>query len=452
MKRTGKALWMIYAVVLCFCFFQTTAAISALLGFSQGQYVLLSGGLLAGFVLFAVLPIRLFLIRKKTGRYIGKRNGGIRRRHRRGVSLTAVCGAAVCFAAVLLIVRLLRIPEGGMYLGQHSRAVFWWNLICQIGGSMLAFAALFALSGFWSAVFMITGVIVLSPLSTGIYVADPQNFLFFLAGAELFCIMRVCWVFQNPRGRGKDAFVLLSCGLLCGLLCLADLRLCAFLTLPAGEALCGKKVRCARMRYRGLCIFWIVSFAGFLGGAAVWGVRLGKAHDFFRDLAAFLESWFLMTKTRSFPVMLHSPLLSEYITALVCYLAAFLPLFFDRSQKTRQAVRWIVPFLLLFIMEQAASVGLQGQALRFLTLSAMAGAAVTGIFVCREPTAVGVIMKRKTSVLENSPGPAVPGEYLDNPLPVPKRHVRKEMNYGFEPAPEQMYYEVPVADNDDFDV
>ena len=30
------------------------------------------------------------------------------------------------------------------------------------------------------------------------------------------------------------------------------------------------------------------------------------------------------------------------------------------------------------------------------------------------------------------PKPA-PGEYLDNPLPVPKRHVRKEMNYAFEP-------------------
>ncbi|MDO4292043.1 MAG: hypothetical protein Q4C65_02315 [Eubacteriales bacterium] len=46
----------------------------------------------------------------------------------------------------------------------------------------------------------------------------------------------------------------------------------------------------------------------------------------------------------------------------------------------------------------------------------------------------------------------VPGEYLDNPLPVPKRHVKREMDYGFEPAPEQMYYEIPVADNDDFDV
>lgn len=45
-----------------------------------------------------------------------------------------------------------------------------------------------------------------------------------------------------------------------------------------------------------------------------------------------------------------------------------------------------------------------------------------------------------------------PGEYLENPLPVPRRHVKRDMDYAFEPSSDQMYYEVPVADNDDFDV
>lgn len=45
-----------------------------------------------------------------------------------------------------------------------------------------------------------------------------------------------------------------------------------------------------------------------------------------------------------------------------------------------------------------------------------------------------------------------PGEWLDNPLPVPKRHVKKEMDYGFEPAPEQMFFDIPISDEDDFDL
>lgn len=45
-----------------------------------------------------------------------------------------------------------------------------------------------------------------------------------------------------------------------------------------------------------------------------------------------------------------------------------------------------------------------------------------------------------------------PGEYLENPLPVPKRHVKKEMGYGFEPEPDKMHYDVSVPDEDDFDL
>ena len=32
------------------------------------------------------------------------------------------------------------------------------------------------------------------------------------------------------------------------------------------------------------------------------------------------------------------------------------------------------------------------------------------------------------------------------------RFEMKEMNYAFEPSPDLMFYEIPVADNDDFDV
>lgn len=37
-------------------------------------------------------------------------------------------------------------------------------------------------------------------------------------------------------------------------------------------------------------------------------------------------------------------------------------------------------------------------------------------------------------------------------FPFPNDMVRKEMNYAFEPSPDLMFYEIPVADNDDFDV
>lgn len=44
------------------------------------------------------------------------------------------------------------------------------------------------------------------------------------------------------------------------------------------------------------------------------------------------------------------------------------------------------------------------------------------------------------------------GKPLETPLPMPKRHVRKAMDYGFEPDPDKMFYELPVSDEDDFDI
>lgn len=42
-------------------------------------------------------------------------------------------------------------------------------------------------------------------------------------------------------------------------------------------------------------------------------------------------------------------------------------------------------------------------------------------------------------------------KYIENPLPGPRKHIKRTMEYGFEPEEEQMMYDVKVSDEDDFD-
>ena len=42
--------------------------------------------------------------------------------------------------------------------------------------------------------------------------------------------------------------------------------------------------------------------------------------------------------------------------------------------------------------------------------------------------------------------------YIENPLPLPKKHVKKTMGYQKEVLPEQMHYDIEVPDTDDFDL
>jgi hypothetical protein len=44
------------------------------------------------------------------------------------------------------------------------------------------------------------------------------------------------------------------------------------------------------------------------------------------------------------------------------------------------------------------------------------------------------------------------GNFLENPLPVPKKHIKKTMDFSLEPKEEQLKYDVIIPDYDDFDV
>jgi len=48
--------------------------------------------------------------------------------------------------------------------------------------------------------------------------------------------------------------------------------------------------------------------------------------------------------------------------------------------------------------------------------------------------------------------PTKPIQYIPNPLPTPKPHVKKTMGYAFEPLHKDMKYDIHVADNDDYDL
>ena len=44
-------------------------------------------------------------------------------------------------------------------------------------------------------------------------------------------------------------------------------------------------------------------------------------------------------------------------------------------------------------------------------------------------------------------------QYIENPLPLPKKHEKKQMDYGFNPNDEQMHFDFDVTDDkSDFDI
>lgn len=61
--------------------------------------------------------------------------------------------------------------------------------------------------------------------------------------------------------------------------------------------------------------------------------------------------------------------------------------------------------------------------------------------------------KEKSEELEqvDIPKPVKP-RFIENPLPVPKKHVKKTIDYAFEPSEDKMEYDIVIDDKDDFDI
>ncbi len=64
----------------------------------------------------------------------------------------------------------------------------------------------------------------------------------------------------------------------------------------------------------------------------------------------------------------------------------------------------------------------------------------------KTPESVSEVKETENTVTQEKPG------FIENPLPLPKKHVKKTMDYGIEIPPEQMEFDIQTSDMDDFDV
>ena len=68
-------------------------------------------------------------------------------------------------------------------------------------------------------------------------------------------------------------------------------------------------------------------------------------------------------------------------------------------------------------------------------------------------TAVNIqTMDEDKSVAEKKESlPVSAPRFIENPLPLPKKHEKREMGYQYEIAEDKMNFDVEIKENDDFD-
>lgn len=389
-----------------------------------------------------------------------------------GGSLPQVAHGAAYFYIQLLHLLFL-------ILGNKWIAGIWLQVILQMAGCILMYLAVRKLSGA-AAAFALAAFMMLTPgevLAGLTYSPDMMYLCIYAVG--LLCVAS----FLKKRAAGLmntvyDVILLIFAGAWVALACYLDLlgiTLLLFILSAAG--LCVNKSRSlwenTALEIAVFLLSAIAFFAAYLGLDAYTCQK-----SFPRILYAWLELYQVKGLNGRFWY-------SQYDRASVMILLIFMiwaALGYFISKKSQRITPWICVTAAVCAMGcfqmNAPDMGYFGMLCYFA--SCLAG---TGIAAClpvgaadperqyrtktvvsegeASPSEEKPLSKEETDMQpeqilpeteENRELPKKPVKFIENPLPLPKKHVRKAPEYGFIPDESQMNYDIEVDENDDFDI
>ena len=303
------------------------------------------------------------------------------------------------------------------FLGNKEELVLIINLILQLAGILFFFLGSKKLFRFVFplAVAMISGI--LSGCFYPIYMDSSMHMIWFLSGflfwicAKIYCDLSGMYL----------KYILI--GIILGISCYVDMAGCFLVVVFILLTLATKKLTLKDKSLQLLC-FFLCLVNGYFVMFYLW-------NNFLFDSVLF-HQW-LADKTRHFMV---EEGLNQYISLGI-----------------------ILGISVIFFIIKRREIATENSVAEELVGKNV----VTSV---EEPTETVLETKldvvtdvkeevQKPSIEMNKETPEIPKpiKFIENPLPLPKKHVKKEMNYAFEPTSDQMHYDLNnYRFDDDYDL
>ena len=341
-------------------------------------------------------------------------------------------------------------------VGNHFAAGVFLQITLQTVGALVFYLAVRRFSGASAGIVALAVLMFMPSASREALVYSPRMLYFLLFSIVLLMVGRM------TARQKKDKFAWY--GWLHTVLCGAAIAVVTYLD-GAGVLLFIPVfgIVLAKERKRLLCQ-WGVVLAGFLAVLVLL---------FFADASLSGADFVSVCRVWAASYVPQSPVLSDLVflrentvmELVLLSVAAFvillgLPGFFcSRREECQTPFMMLEIGLVLLCVCRTDHVQARYEYLMLAVFAAMTGAAVRAVSahektgedaeedsVSQLPAAV--------AALSEAVDPPEDGKVklIDNPLPLPKRHVKKTMGYQREVPPEEMHYDIEVEENDDFDL
>lgn len=355
------------------------------------------------------------------------------------------------------------------FLGNKVVAAVWLQILIQMVTILLAFFAVRRLAGSIPACITMLALASSSVYAGQILEMTPES-LFFACYLMGMFIVGGC-VKNNCRERGRKSSAVLGAflsGFVIGFLTYLDavsLTLIVFL-LGYVTGVCGTKTeemqgdRTSGRENAGFSIILILT-ALAAGAAAFAGMLALNAYSCYEEIGTMAETLFAFYRTDfRIDYVFYRTEYSVVECFIIVILAAFLITSFWNRRKVQNVSPWICLMLLLAPTPLTAQGVLPYQACSIFIWSVLAGIGVQQSFVWESAArAKEQCMEEETVLTTETPietptetVPARKPRFLENPLPLPKKHEKRTFDYQYEIEEEQMKFDVEVDEDDDFDI
>ena len=381
----------------------------------------------------------------------------------------------IAHGAVYLYLQLLHLTC--MVFGNKMIACVWLQIVLQLAGGLFLYGAVRILSGSIAAL-SVFAFIGLSPyMLRESLTLSPRSLYLFLFSFVLFLL--ACLI----RNRRRKALAFLSVGLLVGVIVYLDLQgsllFLAAIAVLFGEDCEEKREEIRPVRVR-LLNYLAVLFGGFLG---LFGSLFADSCMSAKAYSNVLKAWWSIYTPKGFslPATLQLPGKEAEIWLLIA--GSFLVVlgvfsFWCRRKTERQSI-WVFLVIALALGQcfQMTTASLAGFDLLYLFLVALTGTGIGDIFTREvleqedaqlagsndlpdeepEEKKLPATQAEKTQEsaeenLQETASEEIPKvTYLSNPLPLPRKHVRKKLEFDYE-VPDDAEFDLTVSDEDDFDI
>lgn len=376
------------------------------------------------------------------------------------------------------------------FLGNKIVAAVWTQILIQMAAILLVFFAVRRLAGRIPACIAMFALAISSVYAGQILVMTPESLFFVLYLAGMFIVSGYVKNVCQNHTKGFSAFpgALLS-GFIIGFLTYLDavsLTLFIFLSGLVTGVCCGNAGK-KQKKDTGFSVLLIFSSL-VAGGISFAGMLALNAYSYYVETEAMAEAWFELYRTHlSIDYVLYQTEYSIVECFILAFLAFLLTMTFWNRKKVQNATPW---FLLMFLLAPTplATAGvLDYQVCSVFLWSVLAGIGIQQSLVREEPVhgkreagmKYPVVLKEElsgegesvlekgssleaVSVPEKEPSvepesslqgkPSEKPRFLENPLPLPKKHEKRTMDYQYEVAEDKLKFDIEIEDDDDFDV